>query len=105
MLDRVLGYFLKEPRRLENLGSTFASIGAIIIVIGLYAHVATTASSALAFLSRQTSTVRTLAELYPLLPTWWVPESLFGGLLAVLLTAIGLWLNAIGQQIRRVLEH
>lgn len=96
---------MKEPRRLENLGSTLASIGAIIIVVGFYAHVVTTASSALEILSRQTSPVRTLAELYPSLPTGWVPESLIGGLPAVLLTATGLWINTIGRQIRRVFEH
>lgn len=105
MFDQVLGYFMTEPRRLVNLGSTLASIGAITIVIGLIAHVATTATSALGNLAGQTSAVKSLAELYPSLPTWWIPESIVGGLPAVLFATAGLWLNATGRQIRRILKH
>lgn len=105
MFDRVLGYFMTEPRRLENLGSALASIGTITILIGLIAHVEITATSALGNLAGQTSAMKSLAELYPSLPTWWIPESIVGGLPAVLLTAAGLWLNATGRQIRRFLKH
>lgn len=105
MLDRVFDYFMTEPRRLVNLGSTLVSIGTFTMVIGLIANVATTTTSALGNLAGQTSALKSLAELYPSLPTWWIPESIVGGLPAVLLTAAGLWLNATGRQIRRILEH
>jgi hypothetical protein len=105
MFDRVLGYFMTEPRRLENLGSTLASIGTSTILIGLIAHVAITATSALGNLPGPTSAVKSMVELYPSLTTWWIPESIVGGFPAVLLTASGLWLNATGRQIRRFFEH
>jgi len=105
MFERVLDYFMTEPRRLMNLGSTLTSIGTITIVIGLIAHVATTATNVFGNLAGQATAVKSLADIYPSLPTWWIPESIVGGLPVVLLTTAGLVLNATGRQIRRILEH
>ena len=105
MLERVMVYFFAEPRRLENLGRTLVSIGATIILSGLLGHVAVTAIGAVSGLTGQANTVKTLAEIYPSLPTWWIPERILGALPAILAVAIGSWLNLTGKELRRFLEH
>lgn len=105
MLDSALSYFMSEPRRLENLGSALASMGAAILLFGLVGHVAVTAVGAVSGLAGQTHAVKSLAEIYSYLPTWWIPEGIVGGLSALLLTATGIWLNVTGKQIRRFLDQ
>ncbi|MBI4807975.1 MAG: hypothetical protein HY799_03345 [Nitrosomonadales bacterium] len=104
MLDSTLNYFMREPRWLENLGSTLASIGTTVILAGLLGHVGVVATGAIGSLAGQ-NTVKTLAEIYPSLPTWWIPEGVVGGLPALILTASGIWLNVTGKRIRRFLEQ
>lgn len=104
MFDNVLNYFLTEPRRLESLGGTLASIGVTVILAGLLGHVAVVATGSIGSLAGP-RTVKTLAEIYPSLPTWWIPEGVVGGLPALILTASGIWLNVTGKRIRRFLEQ
>lgn len=103
MFDRIVVYFLTEPRRLENLGSTLASIGAAIVLAGLFGHFAVIATSAVGGLSGQLHSMKSLAEIYPSVPTWWIPEGVLSGLPAVFLAATGAWLNEVGKRIRRLL--
>lgn len=105
MLDNVLNYFMSEPRRLENLGSTLATLGIAIILAGLFGHLAVIATSAVGSLASQSNMVKTLSEIYPALPTWWVPESIAGALPAVILATAGTWLNVVGKKLRRFLEY
>lgn len=103
MFDRIAVYFLTEPVRLEDLGRILALFGAAIILAGLFGHVAVTALGAANSLAGQTHIVKSLADIYPSLPTWWIPEGLLGTLPAIFIIAAGIWLNATGKQLRRFL--
>jgi hypothetical protein len=105
MFDKVLVFFMAEPRRLESLGSTLASIGAAVILVGLFGHLAVVATGAVGGLAGHSNTVNSLAQIYPSLPTWWIPEGIVGGLPALFLVAAGIWLNVTGKRIRRFLEQ
>lgn len=105
MLDSALKYYMSEPRRLENLGSTLATVGGVIILAGLFGHLTVTATSAVGSMASQPNMVKTLSEIYPALPTWWVPESIVGALPAILLATTGTWLNMVGKKLRRFLEY
>ena len=104
MLERLEDYFLTQPERLVRLGSVLASLGAGLILIALYGQVATSAVNTIGNIGGHAGTAKTLADIYPSIPTWWVPESIVGTLPAIFFTSTGLWLNLTGKRIRRFLD-
>jgi len=103
MFDRIFDFFLSEPQRLIALGRALFRTGSLVVVIGLIGHVATTATEAIHRLgSPAVVPPQSLAELYPSLWTWWVPESIVGALPALCLMGLGLWLVAFGRRINRL---
>lgn len=104
MLERIEDYFLTEPERLIQLGSALAFLGGWLILFALGGHVATSAVNAIGNIGGHFGTLKTLADIYPSIPTWWVPESNIGILTAIIITVAGLWINQIGKRIRRYLE-
>lgn len=105
MLSRIIEHFLYHPRQLVKLGGHITSFGCIYSVFGIFGQVAKKIPSALSLVSKQPIAEKSLADIYPTLPTWWIPESVFGWMLAISLVAIGLWLTVIGKHLHRVYEH
>jgi hypothetical protein len=100
MFDRIYGYFLSEPRRLIGLGKNLVLTGAFILVIGAIGNVATGVGSITQGMGKQAVATRGLAELYPSIPTWWVPESIIGCLPAIVLMVIGLSIASFGKRLK-----
>jgi len=105
MLERLEDYFLTEPQRLVQLGRALFLIGGWLIIIALGGQVATSVANGMASIGGHAGTVKLLADIYPSIPTWWVPESIVGALPAMFITGIGLWINQTGQRIRRFMGH
>jgi len=100
MLERIEDYFLTEPERLVGLGSALFYLGGWLILCGLVGRVAS-AVNGIGALGGHAGAVKTLADIYPSLPTWWVPESIIGAVPALFIIAIGFWLNQTGKRICR----
>lgn len=101
MLERVGDYFLTEPDRLVSLGSALFYLGGWLILFGLAGNVATSAANGIGAISGHAGAVKTLADIYPSFPTWWIPESIVGAMPALFIAAVGLWINQTGKRIRR----
>jgi hypothetical protein len=102
MLDLLPEFFLTEPKRLLSLGRAMARTGWFILLVGAIGHAATSATAAVHSIAKQTGLATTLADIYPSLPTWWVPESIVGCLPALMLLALGFWLGSLGKQLQRL---
>jgi hypothetical protein len=103
MLERLEDYFLTEPERLIGLGRALVYLGGMLIMFGLVGHVATSAANGIGIIGGHADTVKTLADIYPSLPTWWVPESIIGALPAIVTSALGIWLTLTGKRLRRLI--
>lgn len=102
MLDLLPEFLLTEPRRLMSLGRALLRAGWFILFAGAIGHAAIRATAAVHSIAKQAGVPNALADIYPSLPTWWVPESLIGCLPALLLVGAGLWLVSLGRQLQRL---
>ncbi|MDO8932348.1 MAG: hypothetical protein Q7U97_08150 [Rhodocyclaceae bacterium] len=104
ILNNLLDQFLTEPKRLIKLGQFLLAFGASVLLVGLFGQVATTAIGALEKLGSRTAGAKMLSDLYPSLPTWWIPESIGGAIIPAILVVLGLWLIQAGKQFVRAME-
>lgn len=100
MFDRCLDFFLREPRRLVRAGSGLLSLGGVLIVLGLRVVIATTALSAVT--RARGGTAIEAADIWPGLPAWWIPETLFRFGFALVLSFLGVWAIWIGRMYQRL---
>lgn len=97
MFEKILDVFLEKPKRLVTLGELLITLGYWLGIAGLVGKVATTAVGTLTGMVSRSANAGTLAEIYPSLPTAWVPESALGFAFAVLILLVGLWLKHTGS--------
>lgn len=101
MAEWLLGVILAEPKLFRSIGRGLAGAGAWMIAIGLFAH------NILDVLGRLQGRVglrgpASLAEMYPTLPTWWIPETWLGYTLAVSLMVAGIALARLARRLERL---
>lgn len=105
MFEKILDAFLENPKRLVALGEFFITLGYWLGIAGLLGKVATTAVGAITSMANSSTSVGTLADIYPSLPTAWVPESAIGLVLTALILSLGLWLKHTGKKFERYLRY
>lgn len=101
MWERLESYFFSEPERLIGLGRALLTFGGWLIICALYGQVVTSVANGIGHFGGHAVEVKTLADIYPSIPTWWVPESIICALPAIALMFIGIWLSIEGKRIRR----
>lgn len=101
MLERLLHFFLSEPRRLTSLGEALIRTGGFLLIAGLIGRVATTATSAVHSLSGIQRTGASLGDLLPEYLSFWIPEGTLGFSLAAFVIAFGLWTVRFGRVCER----
>lgn len=101
MYEYLPEFLLSEPDRMVAIGRGMIRGGGFWLVVGAIGHFATTAMSVVQSMGHQAAVEHALAELYPSLPTWWVPESIVGCLPAALLIGAGVTLVSMGKQLKR----
>jgi hypothetical protein len=104
MFESVAEYFYSEPGRITPYGTFLTLIGAFLLLAGAIGRVATGTINVLPTLAQQPETNKTLSDIYPTLPVWWVPESLVGGAFGVIIVALGFYIFYHGKAIDRVLK-
>jgi hypothetical protein len=104
MLERLQNYFYSEPRRITGPGKLLVLLGSFLLVMGAIGHLVTGAINILPALARQNQTARTLADSYPTLPAWWVPESMLGCALSMFVIGVGASVFLHGKSVDRQLK-
>jgi hypothetical protein len=92
---------LQRPKLAHLVGRGLFSLGGLLIVLGLIGRVAKTGVNTIRERGNLPS-FSTLAELYPTLPVWFVPEGPLGFILAALFAALGVYLALQARVILRL---
>ncbi len=97
MNDLFTRFIEARPYRLTLAGRFLYRLAAAQIVLGVVADVIVTALRH----SRHDDAYRWIADVFPALPTWWVPETVPGVLAVIAVGAAGLVLAYEGRRIDR----
>jgi hypothetical protein len=104
MSEGILLYFYTEPGRITSLGRFLNWLSSVLFLSAAVGHFVTTASNILPKHPGQLQTAKTLADIYPSLPLWWVPESFPGLALVVPVFIAGIYLTSYGKRLDRHLR-
>ncbi|HWW05882.1 hypothetical protein [Collimonas sp.] len=99
MFEKIEDYFYDEPGRIIQSGKWTIKTGVFLILAGAIGQVPVRATNALFLLAKQPAPTKTLADIYPTLPLWWVPESWLGIFFPVAIIAIGISVSAYGHKL------
>jgi hypothetical protein len=91
------GFILRSPRMWRVAGAAAFNIAGLFIVCGLIGRAALTAMAAAGAIGKQ-SDPATLAQMYPTLPTWWIPEGPIGYVTAALIAVGGAWIAVAARK-------
>lgn len=105
MVEHLLDYFLTQPRRLVGLGRSLVNVGGFLVVAGAIAHAATASVSVVRGIAGGVQPNVMLVNLMPGMPTWWIPEGVFGFGLAALVVLAGVAALRTGRVYERLLRH
>lgn len=97
MTDLVLMFLLSQPHRLTLIGRALYKFAAFQVVAGLVAQIVTSALRQ----ARPHDSARWLSDVWPTLPTWWIPETVLGMIGVTTLAAVGLVVAYEGRQVER----
>ena len=102
-MDELMGFFLERPQRLISMGRGLVGCCAIAICAGMVGLVVRTgAAFAHGFGAASAQSSLSLADLYPNLWSWWVPESLWGAVPYLITASFGVHLVLLGRKIVRI---
>ena len=101
MFDRLIDYFLNEPRRLVDLGAAMVKVGGFLCIAGIAGQVVTTGVSAARSIGTHVRVEVALAEVLPDFLSWWMPEGVIGFAFAVLVLVTGLVAVRTGRVYQR----
>ena len=95
--DLVLMFLMSQPHRLTLIGRALYKFAAFQVVAGLVAQTITSAMRQL----QPHGSYRWLSDVWPALPTWWIPETVLGMIAVTSLAAVGLVIAYEGRQVER----
>lgn len=104
MIKRLNCWFLGNPRRITVLGRFLAILGLALLVAGIFGAHARIAFVVIMGFNSRFPIEKSLEELFPQLPVWWIPESIPGFLGVILLLSAGIYVFFAGRKISKRLE-
>lgn len=105
MIDNLITFMLTQPRRLMEWGMLLARTGALLLAFGAIGRIATTGISVIQGMAAHARPVIAIADVLPGIPTWWIPETIFGFAFALLLIVAGLAAVYVGRAYERLCLH
>lgn len=92
---------LEKPKTVRWWGKLLFNAGGLATIVGIWGVLALRAIAMPAKLGVTAALTRSLADAYPALPTWWIPESAVGFILSLGVAAVGLWLVMATKHLNR----
>lgn len=103
MFSILFDFILYEPRRIVKLGKALCSTGSFLIIAGLIGRAASVGIAAIESLGGRHDVERSLADIYPTLLTWWVPETALGYAVGAALMLLGITVTKSGMRLHHLL--
>ena len=97
MLDLVRVFLLSQPRLMTTIGRIVYRFAAFQVLTGVVAQIAVSALRR----TQPQMAARWIADVWPGVPLWWVPETVIGMIAVTTLAAIGLAIAYGGRQFER----
>lgn len=104
IFDALADFFVSRPTRLIDLGRVLAWLAAALAFATAVGHLAVTASAAITQIGGTNSAVPALADVFPGIPTWWIPQSIPAFLLVAAILAAGIACISTGRKLKRILN-
>lgn len=104
MFEKILGAALAHPKHLQGLSNILLRLSFWLGIAGILGFFVKTATGAMGSLVGRSGEAIALAEIYPLLPTAWIPESTAGFVVTGLIFLLGIWLRYASREIERLLR-
>lgn len=92
---------LEKPKTVRWWGKLLFNAGGLATIVGVWGVLALRAIAMPAKLGVSSAVTRRLADAYPTLPTWWIPESVAGFAMSIGLAALGVWLVMATKHLNR----
>lgn len=100
-LDLIPLFLLNPPSRLRSLGRALTNGAGLLLLFGAIGQVAIAATSGVMSLAGGVPHVTSLAQFYPELPTWWIPEGALGYGSCAAILVVGIVLNSVASKVQR----
>jgi len=97
MFDLVCMFFLSQPHRLTTIGRVLYRLAALQVLAGVIAQIVTSAMRR----AQPAAGYRWLSDVWPGVPTWWIPETVMGMVGVVTIGAVGLAVAYRGRRFDR----
>lgn len=94
---------LSRPLLLVNVGLVLTYLASMAIIFGLAMRVYTSVIQSVLLVSSMEQ-LPSVKEVIQIIPTWWVPESALGYVLAVMAVIVGLGLWSVGKNLKRLMD-
>lgn len=94
----IFNFLVGKPGRVTRLGEFVGFVGYFLSLAALFSRMPGMVVAAF----HGSTEFRTLSELYPSWPLWWVPESGASIILALLICAAALYLRSVGHKVDRL---
>lgn len=102
-LDQIPISLLNPPSRLRSLGCALMNGAGMLLIIGAVGQVAVAATTTVMTMAGGEPHITSLAQLYPELPTWWIPEGPLGCGFAAAVFLVGLVANTVAKKVHRLM--
>lgn len=98
-MERILTYLVEEPGRVTSIGRVMVRMCCGLLVAAAIGNFATKATNIALSIGAKMEQQKSLADVYPGLPLWWVPESTFAVVATVLGIGVGYIVFLTGRKI------
>lgn len=101
MFEKIDMYMWHHPERVIAMGRHISLAALWMAFCGLAGYLITTAANLPLPFAGKPAGVKSLTDIYPAVPLWWVPETLAGILFVAFLFACGVSLSKYGRYMQR----
>lgn len=98
-MERIFTYLVEQPGRVTDMGRLIVRVCCGLLVAAAVGNFATKATNIALSIGGKPEQQKTLADVYPGLPLWWVPESTIAVVASILGIGVGYIIFMSGRKI------
>lgn len=102
MFNDFLAFYLSSPARMKFVGRLLCGFSATLIIAGMALRVPVVATEMIQAMTKTQISNVTLASIYPSLPTWFIPETIWAYAVMMGVFGVGVYLYELARDIERI---